>query len=56
MDVPLNRLIEQLRAQFATMTDEQRLEAINRVADGYCRHCGCDESKMPIGCQCNNDE
>lgn len=51
-----NSLIEQIRAQLAAMTDEQRLDTLSRIAAGYCRHCGTDETPLRGFCQCNNDE
>ena len=44
--------IKQANEIFLKLTDDQRME----VLSDYCIHCGCNESNIPMGCQCWNDE
>ena len=37
---------------FASLSDEERLA----LWANYCKHCGCYEGDMQMGCQCWNDE
>ena len=54
--VGVQRLLAQIRVAISAMTDDQRLEFFSAVTEGYCRHCGRDDSDSPHGCQCWNDE
>lgn len=40
------------RANFASLTDAQRIEHVNALLSGYCKSCG----RADPGCQCWNDE
>lgn len=48
------KLISIMQEYFALLTDDQRVELINRFDDIFCLHCGCQQPKR--GCQCQNDE
>ena len=52
----VERLLSDIRKELAMMTGEQRLAVFYSISDGYCSHCGRDDSKEPRGCQCWNDE
>lgn len=45
-----------VKAFQASLTDEQRLELWKDIQDGYCQHCGRDDTDTKFGCQCWNDE
>ena len=52
----LNKIIADLRAQIdLCKTDEERVEIMNRVCEGWCRACGSLMTRGDI-CSCENDE
>lgn len=51
---PLPTLEAQMRRCMKKMADEERVELLARLLDGYCRHCGIQEESHP--CHCENDE
>jgi len=48
-------LVAVLRDRMQKMTDEERLALIDALAEGYCIHCGREETNGRR-CQCWNDE
>src|SRR4029079_10919092 len=38
----LNRLLESVCDLLARAQDAERLEVFERIWEGYCKHCGCD--------------
>lgn len=52
MNAEIETLISVLRGRMKTMTDDERLELINAIVDGYCTRCGCP---YPL-CPCWDDE
>ena len=52
----LNNIIADLRAQIdLCKTDEERVEIMNRVCEGWCRDCGALVPRNN-SCHCENDE
>ncbi len=49
---PLGLWKEEIRR----MSDSDREKTFACLTDGFCIHCGRDESKLPRGCQCQNDD
>lgn len=49
-------LFSLVREHLKTLSDDERMEFFADMEDGYCRHCGRDDSGSPMGCQCWNDE
>lgn len=54
MDTETETLVAVLRDRMEKMTDDERLELMNSLMDGYCEECGCESTR--IRCQCWNDE
>lgn len=53
-EVAIETLTTALREKMKTMNDEERLELMNTLMEGYCKICGC---KSPTGsCSCWKDE
>lgn len=50
----IEQLIEKIRIEQETMTDDERLELWSKIMHGYCKHCGIEDPKR--NCQCWNDE
>lgn len=44
--------VDELRKKLTELGDDARVYAFERLQEGYCRHCGCNDPR----CQCNNDE
>lgn len=53
---PALALAANLNAMLATLTDEQRVEALRIAWNGYCQHCGSVQPEWQWRCQCQNDE
>jgi hypothetical protein len=49
-------LVKDIREILKSTSDENRLEIFGNIMNGYCKHCGCDNSKYAMGCQCWNDD
>jgi len=45
----LGDLIDYVNKDMATMTDAERVELMNRLMAGYCKHCGT--RCIPCSCQ-----
>ena len=56
LDLSTQDLLQLLRKNLAAMPDFERLEFFDELTEGYCKHCGRDDSKSFRGCQCWNDE
>jgi hypothetical protein len=53
-DERTTQAIDELRWIFMKITPSQRIEILDRLADGYCKDCG-DATDGRI-CHCENDE
>ena len=56
----ISQTISELRTQLSLMTtDDDRRDAIQKLLDGFCAHCGSDHTAR-VGwdavCYCRNDE
>lgn len=51
MEIISTDLLAQVREHIKDMTNEQRIEFFYDIADGYCRHCGRDDSDSIRACQ-----
>lgn len=47
-------LVQVLRGRIAEMTDDERVELISLLMDGYCEHCGTPTINGT--CYCMDDE
>lgn len=47
-----DKLLQRLRQLLTRLPDSERLQLIDDVFEGYCRHCGTPDPR----CQCWNDE
>ena len=45
-----------VRLHFEKLKDAERVKFMDDAFDGYCKHCGRDDSESLRGCQCWNDE
>lgn len=52
MDTENETLIGVLRDRMQKMTDEDRIDLMHALMDGYCRHCGSDH----LPCYCTRDD
>lgn len=57
-EVGFSALLAAVRKQLEEFEkDEDRLEFMDDLTDGYCRHCGTFDHNMGLSCcQCQNDE
>ncbi len=51
-----DNLVEDVRGELKSMSDAGRQWFFDSIIEGYCRHCGRDDSELSGGCQCENDE
>lgn len=52
--------VEQLLAivlpDMEEMTEEERVEVVNKIREKFCMHCGVDHGDRILPCSCWNDE
>jgi hypothetical protein len=49
-------VLDLTRSYIATLPDKKRMHFFEKIIEGYCTECGCEEKDKPLGCQCWNDE
>ena len=45
---PLREIIKMIRSEMEQLTSDERIEVVNQIMDGYCKHCG--SSYLPCFC------
>jgi len=53
-DTDLQKAIKTIRKLFDSMSEDDRLDAIDEMTKGYCSYCGVRERQSP--CYCWNDD
>lgn len=43
-------------ARMAAMTNDERIEVLIAIREAYCDHCGREQDRDGIPCQCWNDD
>ncbi len=51
-DLQTDTLIDIIRSRMWKMTDEERIDLMNYLMDGYCKYCG--NKHLPCYCICDD--